>query len=277
MRMDIACPTELIRVEHADYGNGRRQAYLTFLNESPFVITAISGQLALLDGGGMLLEETRVAFSDINTPPGREFTCHLAIDDYPDFYTAMMVVEDVLFDGEEPWALHPMRLRDYTPPVLADGPDRRALIAIAGDDAVCFAARQESTWLCVCGRYNRLRWTACRRCRRDRDATIAAFSPDAVRNGYATHVEVANRKPQRVIVDGAAQRRRREAPPIQEERTRGRSSWLTRVIAIGTFLTIVGLIAFGVLRLVHRVPDYGGVSVEEVRSVSVDYLEPIGG
>lgn len=221
MKMDIACPVELIRFEEADFGEGRRQAYLTFLNESMYVVTALSGQMILLNEDQEALDERRVSFGPIAVEPGETFLCHLALDGYPPFTDAAVLVEDVLFDGEEPWALHPSRVKDYVPPVLEEGPARNALIAVAGHDAVCYPEKLDNLWVCVCGRYNRARWPVCRRCRRERDEVLAAYTPERVGAAFSQRVREDRNKPPRVLVQGTPPRRQprpaevEEAPPRQ--------------------------------------------------------------
>lgn len=275
MKMDIACPAELLSVELADYGANRRQAYLTFLNESPFVITALSGRISLLDSQGRLLEETRVAFGDINAPPGGRFTCHMAVDEFPDVDGITMIIEDILFHGEEPWALHPPRLKEYTPPVVDDEQARRALIAVAGSDAICYPEDQENVWLCVCGRYNRRRWTTCRRCERDRDQTLTAFTPERVEAAYAARLRRSKDQPPRVLVDGTARKRERvaRAEPERPERSFGiLSQWYVLVIG----LALAALLFWGGSSLLNRIPQQT-VSVGDgyTEMIVSDYLEPV--
>lgn len=285
MRMDIASPVELMMIEQADFGDGRRQAYLTFLNESPYVITAVSGRVTLMDGTGAVVADRRIGFGKLAAPPGRRFTCHLSLDDDPDFASATMLIEDVLFDGVEAWALHPLRVKDYEPDLLPDGPERAALIAVAGDDAVCYPVQGDGTWTCVCGRYNRLRWSFCRRCRRDRDEVLESFTPERVRASYQARVAQAQRKPPRVIVDGTAAKRQRtirEKKPRPAASEESRLHWLSEHWPLLLAIVVVGaLLIWGVVTLASRMP---GLSPDTPPSVSdatrtptfePDYLDPL--
>lgn len=185
MKMDIATPSELVSFEQTMLGD-TRLAYLTFLNESDNIITALSGRLLLLDEEGLPLEDHHIAFGDVAAMPYARFTCHLPLEGFADFASAAMLVEAVEFADSEPWALDPTRLREYDPPIPASPSDRNALVAIAGHDAVCFPVQQGGSWVCVCGRFNRWRWTSCRRCRRPRDKTLAEYTPENVRARYGT-------------------------------------------------------------------------------------------
>lgn len=180
MLMDIASPAELLRVETATFAGGRRQAYLTFINESERVIESISGLFTLLDDDGHEIEKRRLSFDELSLSPLETSTCHLALDGYPPFDDMRMVLEGVIFQDNTIWEMNPSRLLDCTPPALPEGPERVALISLAGADAVCFPERRELYWVCVCGRFNRLRWLNCRRCSRGRDETLAAYRPGQV-------------------------------------------------------------------------------------------------
>lgn len=280
MKMDIACPVELLSFEQASFGDTRKQAYLNFLNESPHVVTAISGRLSLLGAEGNTIEERRISFGQFAAPAGRRFICHLALDGYPAFVSVSMIVEDVLFDGEEPWALHPTRLVDYTPPVVPDGPERVALVAAAGEDAVCFPEKDGSTWLCVCGRYNRWRWPVCRRCRRERDATLA-ITPEAAMAAYSKRVEAGKKAPPKVLVDGKARRRasapqekkaEKEKPPKRS----GERNFSHMIITAVATLLVTGLLVWGVSSIANRLtrptaePNNGMII-----DIEPDYLEAV--
>lgn len=269
MKMDIASPAELLHFEQADFGDGRRQAYLTFQNESPHTITALSGRLALLDAWGQPVESRRVAFGQIGARPGASFTCHLALDGMDPFVSASMLVEDVLFEGEDPWALHPTRLKDYRPPALEDGPDRIALVSIAGPDAVCFPQRFHTTWVCACGRFNRWRWGSCRRCGRQRDRTLE-LTPGYVRRLHSQRVQAADQMPPQIIMDGAA-KRRKNAAARAPRRERPAIAWGKILAAILT----VAIAVLGVTAVIRRV----GRQAETVAAVDPlyvpDYLEPL--
>lgn len=278
MKMDIATPAELVRFEQASIGENRL-GYLTFLNESTHSITALSGRLLLLDECGGKLGGDRVSFGQILAAPGAHFTCHLPLDGYPAFASATMIVEDVLFDGEEPWALHPTRLREYAVPMLPEGPARNALIAMAGIDAVCYAARHGSSWLCVCGRFNRWRWSSCRRCRRGRDETLHAFTPENTDAAYQVHLDKARQAPQQVLVVGKA-RKKTSLPESRPQKSPGKIDkrffrWITGATAlIVTVLFVWWLVS--TLRTSQEQPaPLPTVAGTPIPSYEPDYLEPV--
>lgn len=280
--MDISCPAELVGFERADFGEERRQAYLIFLNESPHVITAISGRLILQDEKGTMTDDQRVSFGQIRARPGERFTCHLELDEAPSFVDADVIIEDVVFDGEEPWALHPLRLKDYTPPALEEGPARNALLAVAGHDAVCYPAHVGDTWLCVCGRYNRWRWFACRRCRRERNATLEQYTPELVKESYDAIIEQEKREPPAVLV-GDDRPRKKRAPAKRGNRFWARVRW-GYVIGAVAAVAVIAVLAVMLLRwfptrLEGNQPSEstaGPVAGQtQVPAYAPDYLDPI--
>lgn len=273
MKMDIGTPVELMKYEYTEFGSAR-QAYLTFLNESPHLVTALSGRFLLLDASGGIVENRRVAFGQLHADAGQTFACHLTLEESAAHATATMVVEDVVFDGAEPWSLHPLRLKEYEDPPLAEGPDRNALIAIAGHDALCFPQRQENTWLCVCGRYNRLRWSACRRCQRERDKVLTDYTQEKVLAAHAARIEKVRKAPPYVLVDGAKRKNGQRMPSPQKKASVPPRQILLAVLGCMVIIALV----WGIIALTKRAPeeqDNGQAPVNAAVTVAPDYLLPI--
>ncbi len=289
MMMDIASPAELIRVEQARFGDGRRQAYLTFLNEYEDTMTALSGQITLLNESGKKIGSRPVSFSGLTAEPGETFVCHLALDGYPEFDRMEMAVEKASFVYAKDWNTNPNRVIDCTPPVLGAGPERVALIAMVGHDAVCFPALTSTHWICVCGRFNRLRWLTCHRCGRPREETLA-LTPEVVTADYEEHVEVSREEDlERLKQRDEKSRMRKERAAAEERarRERARLAW-RRALVAGVGVLAVSLAVWGAARLftvIGRGMAPAGDSASagavpaagtKVTMPPVDYLEPIG-
>lgn len=280
MLMDITAPAELLHVEQADFGGGRKQAYLTFFNESDHEILGITGLFSLLDGGRNVIEKRRLTFDDLSAAPGKSFTCHLALDGYPDFAEAEMIVEGVLFSGGEPWEMNPNRLIDATVPELPEGPERVALIALAGTDAVCFPQRQELFWVCVCGRHNRLRWLTCHRCKRLRDETLDSFAEENVLSAHSRHVSEARVRDREKLREEAAKQAavRRQAMEMEAKRAHAAQvrAALLRVIVL---LLVAAIAFFGVSAFLRKNTglhdDLPSPTLGAPTRPPVDFLEPI--
>ncbi|MCL1963653.1 MAG: hypothetical protein FWF69_01145 [Firmicutes bacterium] len=278
MLMDIACPAELLGIEQAEFGDGRRQAYLTFQSETDKLITAVSGRMTLLGENCDVVEHRQVCFEDLSARPEQKFTCHLALDGFPLFDTAEISLEHVAFAGEAPWMLSTRRLIDCTPPPLQDGPERVALVALAGRDAACFPERRDSLWICVCGRYNRWRWSACRRCGRGRDETLDAFTPERVLAEYHEAVESIRARDQRRLLERAAQgeaERARARVQMAEKIARKRriDLWARRVIAAVLGVLLLSLLVWGAHKL------FGSSASDpppaEMPVPAIDYLDTL--
>jgi len=291
MLMDIACPAELIRVEQAIFGGGRRQAYFTFLNESARVIAGVSGLCSFRDEQGDVVSKTRLSFDGLDGRPGKPFTCNLALDGYPPFTEAEMVLESVLFDDGETWEMNPSRLVDCGLPPLPDGPERIALIAQAGADAVCFPEKRDMLWICVCGRFNRLRWLSCRRCSRFRDEVLSAFHPEAVVARHAEHLSDARERDMALRRENAArhaaqQARRQNAQATAQRRPGTADAGLPLRLNVAVAVRIVSLVLavalaiIGVGWLVRRL-SVGNIGTPggtpSYTMPPVDYLQPLGG
>lgn len=279
MIMDIACPTELIRVEQAHFGEGGGQAYLTFLNESENVISALSGRIALLSPEGRIIERRRIAFDGLRAQPGASFTCHLALEGYPPFEDAEVSVEQVEFLGEAPWVPKESRVMDVTPPPLENGPERVALVAVAGHDAVCFPQRRDSLWICACGRFNRWRWRACRRCGRERDTALETLTPDAVLAAYQAHARAVRGEDQKRLIQRAEETRLRKQKTLEDMKRQKRTRLLKRRAAAAcAMLLVLGLLVWGGIKLFapkQSESKTGAVLGQSKTPPPIDYLEPL--
>ena len=290
MLMDIACPAELIRVEQAIFGGGRRQAYFTFLNESSQVIAGLSGLCSFRDEQGIHVIKKRLTFDGLDGRPGRTFVCNLALDEYPPFKEADMVLESLLFDGGDTWEMNPTRLVDCTPPSLQDGPERAALIAQAGSDAVCFPEKRDMMWICVCGRFNRLRWLSCRRCSRFRDDVLGAFRSEEVLARHAERISEARDYEFALRRENAARyrlenARRRNAPEVKRDTRNGTANGYVPVRKgvsaprIALFVLTVAFVVICVGWLLRRQMFSNmsnPISAPSGTMVPVDYLQPAG-
>jgi len=108
----------------------------------------------------------------------------MVMDELPFFQDARVVLQRVGFAEGESWVSNEDTLVDCTPKPLATGPQRSALMAVAGADAVCWPERRQETWVCVCRRFNLRLGRICRRCRRNRDETFARYELNAVMAQY---------------------------------------------------------------------------------------------
>ena len=279
MMTDITCPVELLSLEQAAFDQGRRQGYLKLRNEGAAPICLVEGTLALLDAQGAAAGRRPVRLEPSDAPPGQPFECRLALDEYPPFESALLLAERVAFADGSVWTPDPARMMDATPPALEQGPERVALVAVAGHDAVCYPERRDSLWICACGRFNRWRWHACRRCGRDRDETLSRLTPARVQAAYARFVALEQAEEQQRLIR-RAQESARKKRRLREAARRARRAALRkrRLLAALAALALLALLGYGLARLFTYAPYTGdGVTVELSPSPSIDYLRPVSG
>jgi len=184
MRMDLTCPAEFVSVEVLRDSGGRAQAYLTFRNLSEDTLVELRAMVTMLDGEGASLGQCPLRYRRLQAKPHALFTLCMVMDELPFFRDARVTLQRVVFAQGEPWVSNEDAQVDCTPKPLASGPQRSALMAVAGPDAVCWPERRQDTWVCVCGRFNLRPWRICRRCRRNRDDTFARYELNAVMAQY---------------------------------------------------------------------------------------------
>ena len=182
--MDLTTPVELYAVEVLRDSNGRAQAYFTFLNCAAQPIASLYATLTLLDDAGAGLGSLPLRCEGLSAPGHSRFTVCRAMDDAPPFAGARALVREAVFADGTVWRIDENAVLDCAPPARLSDPDRVALVAVAGPDAVCFPQCRGNVWVCVCGRFNRMEWTACRRCQRERDDTLRRFTPERTHAAY---------------------------------------------------------------------------------------------
>jgi hypothetical protein len=182
--MDLTCPAEFVSAEVLRDSGGRAQAYLTFRNLSEDTLTELQAMITMLDADGVSMGICPLRYRRLQAKPHAMFTLCMVMDELPFFSDARVVLQRVGFLEGEPWAWDEDALMDCTPKPLAPGPQRSALMAVAGADAVCWPERRQDTWVCVCGRFNQRGWRLCRRCRRARDEVFARYELNAVMAQY---------------------------------------------------------------------------------------------
>lgn len=175
LQTDINCPVELIHIDQIPHPDHHRTARMTFINESERTITGVEGDLLLLDVGGTELASRPVAFSNLSAKPDLRFVCNMPSEGFPLFDDARILVKRVVFAEGEPWVFE--EGVDCAPPLVIAS--ERAALAAIGEDAICFPEQRGDLWVCACGRFNRMEWENCRRCRRSRDVCLHHFTRES--------------------------------------------------------------------------------------------------
>ena len=282
MLMDISCPTEFRKLEQVHFSDGRRLAYLTFLNESDETIIAVSGRLTMMDANGYVIERRHVSFKNLQVEPREAYVCNLVLDEYPMFEQAYMAIESISFLMRDTWAMDPGQFINCKPPALPPGPERVALVSIAGADAVCFPEQREQYWICVCGRFNKKEWNVCCRCSRMRQKVFREYTKGAVIEAYRERLEKKHKSGGRkqVMMASAYVADKNAPTPLQEKKDRMERR--ERSLLIGTItVLVVSLLLWGILRHSQKKMEtpssVTGINTAQRGNAvpEVDYLEPV--
>ncbi|MDO4549584.1 MAG: hypothetical protein Q4D04_15955, partial [Clostridia bacterium] len=183
MKIDPACPIDLIDYEILTDDRGNARAYIRLRNTTKRALDRLSATVVWYDGAGETFATSLEAY-DLEAAPGRRFTI-TASTDRPRFAVSLDVLFSLIaFDGgERVWKGDRDRLRDTPPQPKATGEELKRLALRAGEDAVAFPVKTDDIWMCVCAKANAFRKSRCSRCGRLRDEVFDSFTKDVVMSG----------------------------------------------------------------------------------------------
>ncbi len=252
MLMDLTCPAEFRSVEVLRDSGGRGQAYLTFTNLRDREIDELHAMVTLLDGDGVSLGIRPLRYRNLGAQGRAQFTLCLAMDDLPMFEDARVTIQRVHFADGGDWSWDEDALMDCTPKELVPGPERVALVAVAGSDAICWPEQRRDAWVCVCGRFNENLQYSCQRCGRNRERTFAQYQLQAVMDAYRAQqqrTQVQERRQREEATEQAKQKQTRRqkdyAQRVEQAKRRRRRTWVIVVAAV--------LVGFGVWNVLAAV------------------------
>ncbi len=252
MLMDLTCPAEFRTVEVLRDSGGRGQAYLTFTNLRDREIDELHAMVTMLDGEGISMGIRPLRYRNLGAQGRAQFTLCLAMDDLPMFEDARVTIQRIHFSDGGEWSWDEDALMDCTPKELAPGPQRVALVAVAGNDAICWPEKRRDAWVCVCGRFNENLLYTCQRCGRNRESTFAQYQPQAVMDAYRAQqqrTQVQERRQREEATEQAKQKQTRRqqdyAQRAEQLRRRRRRLWVVLVAAL--------LVGFGLWNVLSAV------------------------
>ncbi len=178
MRIDLNCPAEIIRTALSREEDPR--AELTLMNLTDRGIDSCEATVRVLDREGTELGRAVHRARALRGRPHSAFVMGVPMELPEEAVSAEAVLDKVWFEDNDVWRRDPAREREYEPNLLPPGNDLNALRYVAGRDALGFPVQQAELWLCVCGRPNGNRDSACVRCRRPRDLVFQQFNRNAV-------------------------------------------------------------------------------------------------
>lgn len=276
MQVDISYPTEFRAFEQVEYSDGRRIAYLSFINESDETIVAISGCFTMLNENGKVMEQRRVSFQNLKVNPREAYICNLPLNDYPMFTDAYMSVEAISYAMRDSWSMDTNPSVPYESPEPITEIEKAELVNIAGQDAVCFPQKHGSHWICVCGRYNKNEWNVCSRCYRIKYKVFRYCNKETVmfayQNRLAKHEKSSGPNMRRLAYDTG------DSIHVKEERLEK----IEQIVLLVTIFVLVGaLLIWGFTQLSKEKPNQENAITSITRSQSprstpgIDYLEPL--
>ena len=267
--------TEFCSIDQVELSDGRRLAYITFLNESDETIVGIAGQLTVLDENGRMIDRRRISFHNLNAKPREVSVLNLQLDGYPAFSDGHMTVESVSFlmpDGKLPNENH---LIQEERPNMVTEEERAALSRIAGD-AVRFPEQHGSYWICACGRQNPNEWNLCFGCNRIKYRVFREFGKEAVMTSYREQQRIESERLERSErVFGA--RRPGVAPPSIRTREE-KFEKFERILVFTTVFVLVGALLLWGFALSQKSPNRPGENLTSTtfhHAPAIDYLDPV--
>ncbi len=265
--MDLTCPAEFVAVEVLRDSSGRAQAYLSFRNLSEDTLTELHAMVTMLDADGVSLGLCPLRYRRLQAQPHAMFTLCMVMDELPFFQDARVSIQRVGLEEGEPWIWDEDALMDCTPKVLAQGPQRAALVAVAGADAICWPERRQDTWVCVCGRFNQRAWRVCRRCRRNREETFARYELNAVMAQFLRQRSEEAATEQQEREDSFWQERQKTSDRRQDF---ARRVGMVRVRRVALWMVVVALLllAWGGWRTLRELPPPSNSLVQTMPTVS---------
>lgn len=181
MRIDLNCPVEVWRCRLPATAEEPCEITLYNLGNKPAV--SVEVMLIFVDGEGRELQRLVERRHEVTGTPGQSFSMQMAIPaemltPRPD--RVEVSVEKIWFDDGLVWRRVKANMVEYRTNALRRGRALNTLRYIAGEDAIGYPTLEETHWMCVCGRPNRLDTDACARCGRLRSDVFSNFNRQAV-------------------------------------------------------------------------------------------------
>ncbi|MBR5345209.1 MAG: hypothetical protein IK127_05235 [Clostridia bacterium] len=181
MKIDLNCPVEVWRCQLP--GTAEEPCEITLYNLGDKPAISVEVMLIFVDGSGREIQRLVERRHEVTGAPGQSFSMQMAIPEdmlklHPD--RVEVSVEKIWFSDGLVWRRVRANMTEYKTNALRRGRALNTLRYIAGEDAIGYPVLEETHWMCVCGRPNRLDTDACARCGRVRSDVFANFNRQAV-------------------------------------------------------------------------------------------------
>ena len=240
MKSDLTCPIEVMHVQITSEPreNGAEQVVCTidFRSLEPDkTVDSVQMNIVCYSDDGMRLGG-RLVRAHAHDRQGDDFSGTFCPEHVNGTSRVEASVEKVWFNDGVIWRREERNVREYQPNHLPEGRELDRLRTVAGPDAVGYAREDDTVWICVCGRANRTNDANCRRCGRERNATVTSFSKATIEATLGQQERMLEEKSQESLRRSAEQNAR-EMEAVQA-RQRKQKKRVHRIIGCMIFLIL---------------------------------------
>jgi len=176
--IDLDCPVDLVNISIiSDKVDNRTQCSIRFLNLSSKIISSIKISILSYDSFGAPVEKDNIGYAviqDLSTKP--KTYCNSIISLSNQLTRKVDIsISKILFDDNTVWEKGDQEPEKVAINKITNSVEIRDIKRVAGDDAICYPEQRENTWICVCGRINRLDEN-CIRCGRNKEEVFEKYN-----------------------------------------------------------------------------------------------------
>lgn len=177
--VDINCPIEVYKI-HIDKESDITSCLIYFKNLSNKVVSSVKFQIKCYDsfGNPVSLPPANVVeaiIQDETAEPKKVIGINVPLINHSTTRKIDVVVTNVLFSDNTTWEKGENELIELKTEKITDQKELNDLQSIAGNDAVCYAKKDDDFWTCICGRLNKKEEIVCKRCDRGRDNILENY------------------------------------------------------------------------------------------------------
>ena len=265
--------TEFRSIEQVELADGRRLAYLTFLNESDETIVGIIGHLTMLDENKRIVGRRRISFHNLGAKPREVYVLNLQLDDYPAFSAGHLTVESISFQMPDEEPMLPAFVELEERHVVTE--EEKAALSRIAEDAVCFPEQHDSHWTCACGRHTPNEWNLCFGCNRIKYRVFREFNKETVLANYRALRQAEQERAEREKIPPYARRRNPALSSVYASEEKYEK--FERILVFTIVIVLVGMLLLWGFAQSQKSPNQPGdlTTTTFHHTPAVDYLDPV--
>lgn len=242
MKVDLSCPLELRGYELIADDAGHTRANITLFNLARRRVSAIEAVAHWRSSRTGASAAVPLVLDHLRAAPRDYFRFSLPANAAGPVDELELNFTCVRFeDGQREWRAGSGPVVDIAEVQPLAGREQNALLAAAGEDAVCFAETDGGFWRCVCGRVSPPEARRCLRCGRRREELFPALTRAAV---LADAPQVLGLAELDDLPLDERRARRQQAEMLHREYRRTHAALLRRTAAALAAATLLAVIAF---------------------------------